>query len=55
MWEPEWMCQPLAVLRVKLHQVGYVELGVPALPRSVELLLDEASIVVPLLLLERLL
>jgi len=44
-----------ALLRAKLHQVRYIELGVPALPRFLQLLLDEASIVVPLLRLERLL
>ena len=42
-----------AVLRAKL-QVRYFELGAPALPRCLELLLDEAGIVVPLLRLERL-
>ena len=43
-----------AVLRAKL-KVRYFELSVPALPRCLELLLDEAGIVVPLLCLERLL
>ena len=43
-----------ALLPAKL-QVRYFELGVPTLPRCLELLLDEASIVVPLLRLERLL
>src|ERR1700687_479947 len=43
-----------AMLRAKL-QVRYFELGAPALPRGLELLRDEAGIVVPLLRLERLL